>query len=226
MGVNFSCQMQTISFQICFTVAIVHIFAPKIRSMKKIMGFLGSLCFLWSCSSGDKLPVYFADEPTAVFSMTNQQGKIVTQKEMEGKIYVVDFFFSTCPGICKKMTSEMAKVQEKVKDMNDVHLLSISVDPETDSIPLLREYAIRNDVKEGKWDLLRGNYEDVFALAQKTYHVSALKDAKADGGIFHDERLILVDKNGRVRGFYHVMEDEKMQQLVKDIDKLRNEKSE
>ena len=177
-----------------------------------------------ACGKSDKLPVYFENEPIPTFKMQNQAGKEMTEKDFTGKIYIADFFFSTCPGICKIMAKEMKMVQNQTKDMEDVKLISFSVDPETDSVARLKEYGEIIDAIPDKWHLMTGKYENVFDLAQKKYHISALKDAKAEGGIFHDERLILVDKKGRVRGFYHIKDSVKMKQLIVDIGYLRTEK--
>lgn len=170
-----------------------------------------------------KMPIYFEGETPPAFKMMNQEGKIVTEKEMKGKVYIVDFFFSTCPGVCKDMTKNMRKVQGYTNGMWDVHLVSFSVDPETDSVAQLKKYAQEYGVIAEKWDLLTGNYQSVFDLAQKTFHVSALKDAKADGGIFHDEQFILIDKKNRIRGFYHVQDSVKLKALIRDIQYLRKE---
>ena len=175
-----------------------------------------------ACGKSEKLPVFFENEPIPSFKMQNQAGKTLTEQDFLGKIYVADFFFSTCPGICKVMAKEMKTVQNQTKDMAEVQLISFSVDPETDSVARLKEYGEMIGATEGKWHLMTGKYENVFDLAQKKYHIAALKDATADGGIFHDERLVLVDKNGRVRGFYHIKDSVKMEQLMKDIGYLRS----
>lgn len=182
-----------------------------------------SLFFLIACGKSEKLPVFFENEPIPSFKMQNQMGKEMTEQDFMGKIYVADFFFSTCPGVCKVMAKEMKSVQNQTKEMQDVQLISFSVDPETDSVARLKEYGEIVGAIPEKWYLMTGKYENVFDLAQKKYHISALKDAKADGGIFHDERLILVDKRGRVRGFYHIKDSVKMVELIQDIRHLRTE---
>lgn len=195
----------------------------ELKNMRYIILFI-FLFGIMACGKSDKLPVYFENEPIPAFKMQNQAGKEMTEKDFLGKIYIADFFFSTCPGICKIMAKEMKMVQNQTKDMEDVQLISFSVDPETDSVARLKEYGELIGAIPDKWHLMTGKYENVFDLAQKKYHISALKDAKADGGIFHDERLILVDKNGRVRGFYHIKDSVKMKQLIIDIGYLRTEK--
>jgi protein SCO1/2 len=172
---------------------------------------------------GKKLPVFFENEEIPMFEMMNQNGKMVSHHEMRDKVVVVNFFFSTCPGVCKELTAHMRNVQDVVKNMWDVHLISFSVDPEADSVAALKAYSIRQGVIPDKWDLLTGKDKEVFTLAQEHFHVSTLKDEAADGGIFHDERLILLDKRGRIRGFYHIKDSLKQKQLLMDIQYLRNE---
>lgn len=190
------------------------------------MRYISLFCivFLFACSRSSTLPVYFEGESIPSFTMQDQSGKTLTQNDFLGKIYIADFFFSTCPGICKVMAKEMKNVQQQTLNMEDVALLSFSVDPETDTVERLKEYGQMVGAIEGKWHLMTGKYIDVFELAQKKYHITALKDATADGGIFHDDRLILVDKKGRVRGFYDIKDSLKMEQLIKDISYLQTEK--
>ncbi|MFN0199944.1 MAG: SCO family protein, partial [Bacteroidia bacterium] len=152
----------------------------------------------------------------ANFEMLNQNGEKVTTQKFAGKVYVLDFFFASCLGICKKMTSEMGKVQAACKDLPGVQFVSVTVDVEGDSIPALKKYADSKKIDADKWDLLRPNNQtEATHIAQDIFHVSAFKDST--GSIQHDERFILVDKQGRIRGYYHVNEEEKLQQLVKDI---------
>lgn len=177
---------------------------------------------LQSCAV-DKVPVYFENEPPVDFKLTSQEGELITGSTLKNKVYVADFFFTHCPGVCKDMTAQMRKVQRVTHNFWDVKLVSFSVDPERDSVARLKEYGIENGIKPDRWYTLTGEYEQIFTLAQKTFHVSALKDEKADGGVFHDERLILVDKKGRIRGFYHLNDSIKFKQLLRDIDCVRKE---
>ena len=113
----------------------------------------------------------------------------------------------------------MDKIQKACADLPDVHFVSITVDVEGDSIPALKKYAEKKGINADKWDLLRPNSQtEATHIAQDIFHVSAFKDST--GAIQHDERFILVDKQGRIRGYYHVNEEEKLQQLVKDIQYL------
>ena len=137
----------------------------------------------------------------ADFSLTNQNGKTVTQKDFNGKIYVADFFFTTCPNICIAMTDNLLKVQEKIKNNPNVMLLSHSVTPKIASVPQLKKYAIEKGVIDQKWNLVTGDKKEIYELARKSY--LAVKE-DGDGGPFdmiHTENFILVDPERRVRGF-------------------------
>ena len=187
------------------------------------------LSFLVGCQP-KKLPIFFplkveANGDTTYqtishFEMKNQLGETVTEKNLEGKIYVVDFFFTTCPGICKKMTEEMREIQRKFADNKDIKFVSFSIDTETDSVPQLKRYAERYKIPANQWQLLTGKQFDATHISQDIFHLSAFRDA--DGIIQHDERYVLVDRKGRIRGYYHVTEPEKLKQLVEDIHFLLN----
>lgn len=195
----------------------------KINSEKYFYLTFLLLAFLIQACDRKKVPVYFENEPPVNFTLTNQDGKAITGNDLKNKVYVADFFFTTCPGVCKDMTAQMRQVQSFTKNLWDVKLVSFSVDPERDSVAQLKAYSIDNGVMPDKWHLLTGDYQQIFDLAQKTFHVSALKDEKADGGVFHDERIMLIDKKGRIRGFYHLKDSVKFKQLLREIDFLRKE---
>ena len=151
----------------------------------------------------DSTVQYVANKHTiADFKFTNQNGKIITQKDYEGKIYVADFFFTTCQSICPKMTNNMAWLQEKLKNNSEVLFLSHSVTPEIDSVSVLKEYAERKGVIDAKWNLVTGNKKDIYYIARKSY--LAVKTGKPSEvyDIVHTENFVLVDKKRRVRGFY------------------------
>ena len=169
------------------------------------------------------------DHVIADFAFINQNGDTVTQKDYEDKIYVADFFFTTCPTICPIMTDNMVWLQEKIKDYPDVMLLSHSVTPDYDSVPVLREYADKKGVIDIKWNLVTGDKKDIFYIARKSYLAVKTTDSKELYDMVHTENFILVDKKGRIRGFYNgtnldkEIEDEKnVKQLFEDIKWLRN----
>ena len=136
------------------------------------------------------------------FSFTNQNGKIVTQKDYEGKIYVADFFFTTCKTICPKMTNNMAWLQEQLKNNPKVLLLSHSVTPEIDSVSVLNEYAKSKGVIDAKWNLVTGNKKDIYYIARKSYLVVKTGKPEELYDMVHTENFVLVDAKKRVRGFY------------------------
>lgn len=172
------------------------------------------------------------DHKIADFAFTNQNGKTITQNDYKGKIYVADFFFTTCPTICPIMTTNMAWLQDKVKDMPDVMLLSHSVTPDIDTPAVLKEYAKKKGVIDSKWNLVTGDKKDIYYIARKSY--LAVKTSTSDElyDMVHTENFVLVDKEGRIRGFYnglHIDEKEdgekNVSQLLEDIQWLReNEK--
>ena len=142
------------------------------------------------------------DHTIADFKFTNQNGKTITQKDYEGKIYVADFFFTTCGSICPKMTNNMVWLQDHLKNNPKVLLLSHSVTPDIDSVPVLKKYAIEKGVIDGKWNLVTGNKKDIYYIARQSY--LAVKTGKPSEmyDMVHTENFVLVDAKRRIRGFY------------------------
>ena len=138
----------------------------------------------------------------ADFKFTNQNGKIITQKDYEGKIYVADFFFTTCKSICPKMTNNMGWLQEQLKNNPKVLLLSHSVTPDIDTVEVLKNYAKEKGVIDGKWNLVTGDKKEIYYIARKSY--LAVKTGKPEEmyDMVHTENFVLVDSKKRVRGFY------------------------
>lgn len=136
------------------------------------------------------------------FSFTNQNGKIITLKDYEGKIYVADFFFTTCPTICPKMTKNMTWLQNQIKNNPKVMLLSHSVTPDIDSVPVLKKYAIEKGVIDGKWNLVTGDKKDIYYIARKSYLAVKTGKPSALYDMVHTENFVLIDSKRRVRGFY------------------------
>ncbi|MEH6680827.1 MAG: SCO family protein [Sediminicola sp.] len=153
----------------------------------------------------------------ADFSLTNQNGETITQNTYRDKIYIADFFFTTCPTICPIMTQNMGELQKELIDDPDVLLLSHSVTPEMDSVPQLKKYAIEKGVVDKKWNLVTGPKKEIYELARKSY--LAVK-TDGDGGpydMIHTENFILVDRERRIRGFYDGTDEGEMQRLLKDL---------
>ena len=156
----------------------------------------------------------------ADFSFTNQNGKTVTQKDYEGKIYVADFFFTTCQTICPIMTTNMTEVQKAFSKNPKVMILSHTVTPEIDSVPVLKQYALKQNVDDSKWNMVTGDKKDIYYIARKSY--LAVKTGKPEEmyDMVHTENFVLVDTKKRVRGFYDGTKKEDVQRLIEDINWL------
>jgi protein SCO1/2 len=163
----------------------------------------------------------------APFAFTNQNGKKITNKDYEGKIYVADFFFTTCQTICPKMTDNMVWLQDKIKNNPKVKLLSHSVFPDEDTVEVLKKYAKEKGVIDEKWNLVTGNQKEIYKIARQSY--LAVKTGKPEEmfDMVHTENFVLVDQKGRIRGFYNglnidenVKGEKNLNQLVEDIEFL------
>ena len=158
----------------------------------------------------------------APFFLVNQNGDTVTQENYKGKIYVADFFFTTCQTICPIMTDNMVKIQEKLKNDPEVLLLSHTVMPETDTVAQLKKYALEKGVDDAKWNLVTGEKKQIYDLARKSYLVA--KDAPyTEYDLIHTENFVLVDKKKRIRGFYDGTDPQAIAQLLEDIQVLKKE---
>ena len=157
----------------------------------------------------------------ADFELTNQNGLSITQSAYADKIYVADFFFTTCPTICPIMTKNMAQIQGSILDDSDVMLLSHSVTPDIDSVAQLKKYALEKGVIDSKWNLVTGDKKQIYELARKSY--LAVK-TDGDGGpydMIHTENFILIDKERRIRGFYDGTNPEEIEKLLNDLEILK-----
>jgi len=157
------------------------------------------------------------------FSFVNQDSAIVTGKTFEGKIYVTDFFFTTCPTICPIMKTQMLRVYENIKDYDDVAILSHTIDPEYDTVALLKDFSERLGVSTPKWHFVTGDKLKIYEQAQRSYMVTAAEDKSAPGGAIHSGAFILVDKDKHIRGFYDGTVATEVDELMRDIDVLRKE---
>ena len=157
------------------------------------------------------------------FEFLNQNGEIISEKDYEGFIYVADFFFTTCPSICPLMTNNMVNIQNYIKDKNKVKILSFSVTPEIDSVPVLKEYSIKKGVDDKYWNLLTGDKSKIYSLARKSFLVVKENIESNSHDMIHTENFVLVDREKRIRGFYDGTDDKDMQVLKKDIEILLEE---
>lgn len=163
------------------------------------------------------------DHKIADFSLLNQNGKTVTEKDYEDKIYVADFFFTRCQTICPIMTNNMAKIQHEFINDSSIMMLSHSVTPIMDSVPVLREYADHKNVIDGKWNVTTGNKKHIYELARKSYFAVVDEGDGGDQDFMHTENFILVDKKRQIRGYYDGTNSEEIQQLILDIKVLQEE---
>ncbi len=156
------------------------------------------------------------------FQFIDQDSTAVTEKTFAGKIYVADFFFTACPGICKKLTANLSLVQTAFKNDNDVLLLSHSVTPENDNVPRLQQYANAFGVIKNKWHLVTGKREDIYGIARNAYFADEDMGVKKNSDDFlHTENMLLIDKHRRIRGVYKGTSVKDMNDLIADIKVLK-----
>ncbi|MFT5858810.1 MAG: protein SCO1/2 [Flavobacteriaceae bacterium] len=158
------------------------------------------------------------------FSFTNQDGEEVSNQSLEGKIFIVDYFFTTCPGICAKMTKNMVPVQSEFMKDEDVVILSHSVTPLKDSVPILKNYALANNVHSGKWHLLTGDKKALYDLGRKSYFIEESQGLeRTEDEFLHTENFVIIDKDRRIRGIYNGLSKASVQQMINDIRILQKE---
>ncbi|RZK59887.1 MAG: SCO family protein [Pedobacter sp.] len=155
------------------------------------------------------------------FSFLDQNGKRITQNNIEGKVHVANFIFTSCGSICPVLTKHMKMVQEAFKDNPDVVILSFSVTPWIDSVPVLKNYAKLNGINSPNWHLLTGDKNEIYTLARKSYFAEEdLGFTKDNTNFLHTEHVLLIDRKKRIRGIYNGTLQLENEQLVKDIEKL------
>lgn len=159
----------------------------------------------------------------ADFSLVNQNGKTITQADYKDKIYVADFFFTTCQTICPIMTDHMVQIQKKILKDDDVFLLSHSVTPQIDNVNQLKKYALEKGVNDDKWNLVTGDKKQIYALARKSYMAVKTDGNSDDYDMIHTENFMLIDKKRQIRGYYDGTEPEDIERLLEDIAILKEE---
>jgi protein SCO1/2 len=157
------------------------------------------------------------------FKFLNQDSLWVSQKDMAGKIYVADFFFTTCPTICPKMKTQLLRIYDKFAEDNRVRILSHTIDPEYDGVRVLKDYAKKLNITSPRWNLVTGKKSDIYRLGEKSYMVTAQEDANEEGGFVHSGAFILVDQNRHVRGIYDGTKEEDVNHLIEDMTLLLKE---
>ena len=154
------------------------------------------------------------------FNLINQNGDTITQAFYDDKIYVADFFFTTCQSICPIMTKNMKKVQDKLINDKEILLLSHSVTPEIDSIEQLKKYAIANQINDDKWNLVTGDRKQIYNLARKSY-LAVEDNPLREYDMIHTENFMLIDKKNQIRGFYDGTLESEISRLLDDIEILK-----
>jgi len=157
------------------------------------------------------------------FEFYNQDSMVVNNETLKGKIYIADFFFTTCPTICPVMKKQMLRVYHEFNDDDEIMILSHTIDPEHDTVAVLKDFAERLNVSSDKWHFVTGPKEKIYEIGQKSYMVTANEDNQAPGGFIHSGAFILVDKSQRIRGLYDGTVPEQVDQLMFDIRRLKKE---
>jgi protein SCO1/2 len=205
-----------------------------------VSGFVLVFLVLGCSSKNEKLPILGRKEIKNVefdgkikadtiyhtipdFSFTNQDGKEVTQETFRDKIYIADFFFTTCPTICPIMKTQMLRVYEKYKDNEEVMILSHTIDPKHDSVEVLHEFADRLGVSSDTWHFVTGEQDAIYDIGQNSYMVTSREDPDEPGGFLHSGAFLIIDKERRIRGIYDGTKPDKVDLLMEDIDKLLRE---
>lgn len=197
---------------------------------------IASVLMMFCSSNTDKqkliLPIYGEKKVGSVdtiyhsiasFSLTNQFGETITNKAVENKIYVADFFFTTCQSICPQMSSNLLLVQKAFEKDDSILILSHTVNPLHDTVNVLNSYGIKYGAIKNKWHFLTGNKKQIYDLAKTSYLVNALQDDGSAEGFLHSELLLLIDTKGRIRAMYDGTDKIQVQKLIQDIRLLKQE---
>lgn len=194
--------------------------------------FIISVLIVTSCIQEKPLPILGERDvqgtdtiyhTIADFKFVDQDSNFVSRETFKDKIYVADFFFTSCRSICPKMKTQMLRVYDEIEQDPDVLLLSHTIDPEYDTVGLLHDYAERLGVKTSKWHFVTGNKDDIYKIAQTSYFATAMEDKSEPDGFLHSGAFLLIDKQSRIRGKYDGTKEEDVNRLIADIKKLQRE---
>lgn len=200
--------------------------------MNKIIFFILSICILFvSCNEEPKLPIWGQKEfiegidqdtvyhTISYWNFTNQDGDLLSKGDYEGKVYVANFFFTRCPGICPTLTKNLKRVQSETRDLN-VSFLSHTVDPKNDTVGRLKWYCETKDLDNSNWNFVTGDQSSIYEMGVLSYLVPNSEDALAPGGFLHSDKFILIDTKSRIRGMYSGTDSTEINQLIIDINTL------
>ncbi len=178
----------------------------------------------WYNNRFETIPVYGnAGHHIADFTFTNQQGEKISSDAMKNKIVVADFFFTHCLSVCPKMTGNLKKVQEAYSKDDQVQIISFTVDPLADSSKQLHQYAEIFGIDNTRWQLLTGGKKEIYKLARNSFMVVATDGDGGPADFIHSEKLVLIDNQKRIRGYYDGTDEKEVQKLITDIKKLKHE---
>ena len=199
--------------------------------MRYLMFFAISI-FFYGCSVKEKpLPIFgernVVDKDTvyhsiAHFEFVDQDNDIITNDTFKDKIYVADFFFTSCRTICPIMKTQMKRLYDTIQGKQDVLILSHTIDPEYDTVALLHDFAERLGVESKKWHFVTGAKDSIYKIAQTSYFATAMEDKTEPDGFIHSGAFLLIDKLGRIRGKYDGTKEEEVNRLIGDIERLRS----
>lgn len=194
-----------------------------IAKQLNIIMALACMLMFNSCNNKERtaLPIY-GDESHRIadFRFQDQDGNWITNNTFKDKIYVADFFFTTCPTICPIMSKNMLLVTEHFKGNPAVGIISHSIDPKHDSIPVLKKYAEKLGADTSLWHFVNGSAKEIYALAEKSYFSAAAEEEEAPGGYIHSGGFVLIDQNRQIRGIYDGTVVDSVKKLIQDMDFL------
>ena len=202
----------------CFTWFILESCSPKESAKLPILGFKDVVENKSKPGEVDTIYHTIAD-----FSFVNQDSMVINNSTFKDKIYVSDFFFTSCPTICPVMKAQMLRVYDTFIDNPEVMLLSHTIDPEYDTVALLKDYANRLEVTSQKWHFVTGDKENIYEIGQRSYLVTAQEDQFQPGGYLHSGAFVLVDKERRIRGIYDGTKPDQVDRLINEIPILLTE---
>jgi len=220
--------MKVIKLNCCLDTVSMMRYAVRYFIFPVLIGL-----FLFSCvTREEKLPVFGQREVVgadtvyhhiAPFSFIDQDSSIITNDTFRDKIYVADFFFTTCKTICPIMKTQMLRVYDATSEMPDVLILSHTIDPEYDTVALLHDFAERLGVDSERWHFVTGIKDSIYKIAQTSYFATAMEDKTEPDGFIHSGAFLLIDKQQRIRGKYDGTKEQDVNRLIVDIKRLRRE---
>ncbi|RAV99343.1 SCO family protein [Pseudochryseolinea flava] len=206
-----------------------------IQTLSRVIGAILLTATIFACSKKEAvtpLPIFGEREvkgtdtvyhTIADFKFIDQDSAIITQETFKGKIYIADFFFTTCRTICPIMKTQMKRVYDSIQNDPDVLILSHTIDPEYDTVPLLKDFAERLGVSAAKWHFVTGKKDSIYEIAQTSYFATAMEAKEEPDGFIHSGAFLLIDKDRRIRGKYDGTKVDEVNRLLLDIEALKSE---